>query len=177
MENGVNEKTSNYLEARISNLSSYERNVVLIVYEIYSAQRVEYSSGKLHGIDDGQVTKTLLCFMVSSVAGPFQDIVCLMPVVNLTSKTLHKYFDSVLQIATNAGLNVVGVSMDNYSANRKFYTELCGRELKSFIASPVDKNKPLFLLFDTVHNFKKIYNNFLSKKVIYLPTNHGYNHR
>ena len=42
MENGVNEKTSNYLEARISNLSSYERNVVLIVDEIYTAQRVEY---------------------------------------------------------------------------------------------------------------------------------------
>ena len=76
METGVNEKTSNYLEARISNLSSYERNVVLIVDEIYTAQRVEYSSGKLHGIDDGQVTKTLLCFMVSSVAGPFQDVVC-----------------------------------------------------------------------------------------------------
>ena len=157
METGVNEKTSNYLEARISNLSSYERNVVLIVDEIYTAQRVEYSSGKLHGIDDGQVTKTLLCFMVSSVAGPYQDVVCLVPVVNLTSKTLHKYFDSVLQIATNAGLNVVGVSMDNYSAN------------KSFIASPVDKNKPLFLLFDTVHNCKNIYNNFLAKKQFICP--------
>ena len=86
-----------------------------------------------------------------------------LPGRRLSSKTLHKYFDSVLQITTNAGLNVVGVSMDNYSANRKFYTELYGGELKSFIASPVDKNKPLFLLFDTVHNFKNIYNNFLAK--------------
>ena len=62
METGVNEKTSNYLEARISNLSSYERNVVLIVDEIYTAQRVEYSPGKLHGIDDGQVTKNIAMF-------------------------------------------------------------------------------------------------------------------
>ena len=30
METGVNEKTSNYLQARISNLSSYERNVTSV---------------------------------------------------------------------------------------------------------------------------------------------------
>ena len=99
----------------------------------------------------------------------YQHVVCLVPVVNLTSETLHKYFDSVLQIATNAGMNVFAVSMDNYSANRKFYTEVCGGELKSFIASPVDNNKSLFLLFDTMYNFKNIYNNVLAKKQFVCP--------
>ena len=37
METGFNEKTSNYLKAWISNLSSYEQNIVLIVDEIHTA--------------------------------------------------------------------------------------------------------------------------------------------
>ena len=113
--------------------------------------------------EDGQATKTLLCFMVFSVAGHFQDVICL-PVVNLTSGILHKNISEVVQRTHKAGLNVVALSMDNYSANRKFYIELCGGELKPNIENPIDPNKHIFLLLDTVHNFKNIYNNSISKK-------------
>ena len=81
----------------------------------------------------------------SSVAGPYQDVVC--PVARAGSELDIKHSSQVATLILcykNAGLNVVGVSIDNYSANRKFYTELCG-ELNSFIATPVDNNKPLFL--------------------------------
>ena len=75
----------------------------------------------------------------------------------------------VLQLTHKAGLNVVALSMDNYSANRKFYTELCGGELKPKIDNPLDPNNHIFLLFVTVHNFKNIYNNFISKKEFICP--------
>ena len=69
METDVNDNTLSYLTARTAKLTEYERNVVVIEDEIYTAQQVEYSSGKIAGFEDGQATKILLCFMVSLVAG------------------------------------------------------------------------------------------------------------
>ena len=45
-----------------------------------------------------------------------------------------------------------------------FYQEPCGRKLKSSIENPVNKQQPLYLLFDAVNKFKNICNNFLSKR-------------
>mgnify|MGYP003307452681 CR=1 FL=1 len=44
-------------------------NVPLMLDEIYTAQRVEFSRGKFLGMEDGQVTKTVLTFMSQSAAG------------------------------------------------------------------------------------------------------------
>ena len=62
--------------------------------------------------------------MVSSVAGDYRDVVCITPVVNITSGLLHKMFNQVLQVVHSVDLTVVATSMDNFSANRKFYAEL-----------------------------------------------------
>jgi hypothetical protein len=169
MDTGQTDSTHSYMAARVNLLPERERHVVLLIDEIYTAQRVEYQSGKLYGYESQQTTKTLLCFMVSSVAGHYRDVVCLTPVVNLNSGVLHKMFPQVLRIVHSAGLTVVATSMDNFSANRKFYTELCGGELKTSIPNPLDARQPLFLLFDAVHNFKNIYNNFLGKGAFNCP--------
>jgi len=169
MDTGLTESTRSFLVARLKRLSERERHVVLIIDEIYTAQRVEYQSGKLSGYEGQQTTKTLLCFMVSSVASHYRDVVCLTPVVNLTSVVLHKMFLQVLQVLYSVGLTVVATSMDNFSANRKFYTELCGGVLKTSIPNPIDPKQPLFLLFDAVHNFKNIYNNFIGKRAFNCP--------
>ena len=94
--------------------------------------------------------------MVSSVARDYRDVVCLTPVVDLTSALLHKMFIHVLGMVHSVGLTVVITSMDNFSANRKCYTELCLGKLQASIPNPLDDTQPLFLLFDAVHNFKNI---------------------
>ena len=63
--------------------------------------------------------------------------------------------------------------MDNFSANRKFYTELCGGKLQANIPNLLDVRQPLFLLFDAVYNFKNIYNNFLVKGAFNCPNSWG----
>ena len=67
------------------------------------------------------------------------------------------------------GLTVVATSMDNFSANRKFYTELCEGKLQESIPNSLDVRQPLFLFFDAVHNFKNICNNFLVKGAFNCP--------
>ena len=76
----------------------------------------------------------------------------------------HHNYTQVLQIAKASGLNDTAISMDNFAANSKFYQEPCGRKLKSNIENPVNKQQPLYLLFDAVHKFKNFCNNFLSKR-------------
>ena len=68
----------------------------------------------------------------------------------------------LLLIAKASGLNVTAVSMDNFSANRKFYLELCGRKLRPSIENPVNKQQPLFLLF-VLFTTSKIFITFFQK--------------
>jgi len=109
--------------------------------------------------------------MVKSTAGKFRDIISLTPETNLNSSTINSAFKSIVPAIFEAGLTVVGISVDNFSANRKFYVnELCGGVLKSSIDFPVaNKTWRIHLLFDATHCFKNCYNNFLNKKKFVCP--------
>ncbi len=67
------------------------------------------------------------------------------------------------------GLNVVALSVDNATTNRKFYIDhLCGGTLQTSVIDS-QTNQPLFLIFDPVHDLKNLYNNFLSRKIFQCP--------
>ena len=50
------------------------------------------------------------------------------------------------------------------------YIELGGGQLKHCIVHPTRSDEKLFLLFDTTHNFKNIFNNFINKGRFNIPT-------
>jgi len=55
---------------------------------------------------------------------------------------------------------------------RMFYAKLCGTtEISPFIKHPhdVDGTRRLYLLFDTTHNLKNMFNNWLNKSRFALP--------
>lgn len=57
---------------RISKLNPFQRHLILIIDEIYTAKRVEYSSseGKIFGISEpNSVCGTILGFMISAIGG------------------------------------------------------------------------------------------------------------
>lgn len=53
------------------------------------------------------------------------------------------------------------------------YNSLCGGKLRSGITHPNDPNSMLFLLFDSTHNLKNIYNNWLKRRQFDLPSGHA----
>ena len=170
VESGMSEATVQYLNVRISSLIEREKTVNLIGDEVYSSKRIEYNGGTFYGYENQTVTKTLLCFMIKSVGGKYMDMVSMSPISKLDSNVLEKQWNNVLKQLTSVGFIVVCDTLDGHSSNRKFYKDnLCKGDLKISIKHPFLENSDIFLLFDSVHIFKCIYNNFINKKKFFCP--------
>src|SRR6218665_1134103 len=161
---------SSYLKLRISKLNQYERTVILIIDEIYIAKRVEYTKGEMQGLTpDGSVASTLLCFMVKSVVSKYKDIVAIYPMSKLTAAKQHDCYLEVAANLRNESFNVIAISVDNATTNRKFFIDcLCKGSLETKVIDNVT-GEPIFLIFDPVHGLKNICNNFQSHKVFECP--------
>jgi len=159
-----------YLSLRISKLNAFQRNVLLIIDEIYIAKRVEYTGGEVQGLTaDGSVASTLLCFMAKSLVGKYKDVVSVYPMAGLTAAKQYDCYTEVMATVRKVGLNVVAIAVDNASTNRKFFIDfLCGGSLRTSIIDS-DNDQPIFLIFDPVHDLKNVYNNFQSRKVFKCP--------
>ena len=132
--------------------------MLLMIDEIYVAKRAEYSAGEIYGLaSDGRIASTLLCFMVKSVGGKYKDLVGIYPMSSLTAVKQNDCYKEVMLTLQSVSLNVVAISVDNASINRKFYTEyLCDGVLKTHVIDSVT-GQPIFLIFDPVHDIKNVY--------------------
>ena len=114
----ANTVNKQYLEIRTLPLKPYEKTVILMIDEIYTARRVEYSNGAFVGLtSDGKPAKTVLSFMVQSVSSHYKDIVCIIPVSRLSTQDLLKYFRKVM-VDLEGFLRVIAISVDNHAVNR-----------------------------------------------------------
>ena len=103
-----------YLKQRVTTLSHFEKTVILLVDEIYTAKRVEYSNGKFIGLtDDGKVAKTVVTFMVQSLCSKYRDVVCIVPVESLTIELLEEYYYKVM-VQLRELMFVQGLSSDDH---------------------------------------------------------------
>lgn len=161
---------SEYLRMRLSKLSIFEVVVALVIDEIYLGKRVELTGGKIVGMTENcEVAQTALCFMITSLSSKYRDIVGIFPVKGLKAETLNRCYESVMTLIHSVGFEVVALLVDNAPANRKFYKlYLCNNEWKTNITNKWN-GKNLYLLFDTTHNVKNLYNNFQSRKVMSCP--------
>lgn len=168
---GLPSSTISYLATRIKSLSSKDLLVSIIIDEVYSSSQIEFSGGKFYGFEHQEPTKTLLCFMIKSIAGRYNDVIAMVPLVKISSEIIKTWFDKVLEAVTNIGFDVVAVLTDAHSSNWKFYSqELCsGGKMKNFISNPHLPDNKIFLLFDSVHVFKNMYNNILNKQQFIAP--------
>jgi hypothetical protein len=159
-----------YFKLRLSKLNPFERTVILLIDEMYISGQVDFCGGEFVGFCDGGRAKTVLCFMISSVCGGYRDIVRLIPIKQITADQLHHHFLEVIRFIEDVGFTVVAVCSDNHPVNRSFYTnKLCNGVLKEHIEHPCRPLAPLFILFDSTHNIKNVYNNFERKKLFVCP--------
>ena len=156
-----------YLKQKCQKLNEGERNVVLMLDEIHVANQLSYKQGKLEGSAsncDVSEASTAQVFMISSVMSKSKDVVAIVPVKNLNAQKLYEMMLKVLQMLQNIGYLVLCMISDNNRINRSAFTLMCGGKLELFIQNPFNPSERLFFLFDTVHLFKCIRNNWLAQK-------------
>ena len=161
---------SDYLNIRFSKLNFFDRNVLLMIDEIYLSKRVESSGGQVFGLTESYaVAATALCFMIKSLSSGYQDMVGIYPIKNLKAETQKACFDKVMLLVHEIGFNVIGICVDNASANRKFFKDfLCNGAWKASIPNKYTDGK-IFLIFDPTHIIKNIYNNLVNRRVFEMP--------
>ena len=80
-------------------LNAFDRNVILMIDEIYVSKRIEAGGGQIFGLtEDCEVASTALCFMIKSLSSKYRDIGCIHPVRNLKANTQKQCFDKVMYV-------------------------------------------------------------------------------
>jgi hypothetical protein len=149
----------------------HERICNLLLDEIYVKPELSYRGGKLEGIaanssvNENSVTlaTTIQTFMISSITKKNKEIVGLFPCKNLSTSYLYNTALEILKMLTDIGYRVLTIISDNNSVNRSMFQLLCGGSLRTSFKNPYNDSQDIYVLFDTVHIFKCIRNNWLNQ--------------
>lgn len=165
----INESLQKYLSEKCQNLEPHERFVSLLLDEIYVKPKFNYTENDVVGmaknVSELEAATTLQAFMIKSLLSHNKDIAAMIPVKKLNSEFLLQTTLKVLNLLLTTGYVVISIISDNNKVNVKLFQELSGgKVILSPIINPVDPSKKIFLLFDTVHLFKNIKNNWLNEK-------------
>ena len=159
--------TVTYLKVKVKTLTSREKVTALVIDEVYTAKRVEYTGGRFYGNENDGITRTLLCIMIKSLCGKYNDMIALHPITSIDSDKIKTLYFKVLKGVSEVGFEVCATLVDGHRTNMKFYREISGGEMKISVSNPYNNDEPNFLLFDTTHLFKNFYTNFLNKKFMF----------
>ena len=168
IENEMSEGTIAYLRARQAKLHPKDLNVNTILDEVYNLLTTQFQNGTFYG---SGLTKTILSIMIKSVAGSYEDVVSMVPIVNISSEKIHEVWTNVVKQMTQLlDFNVVATTTDGHKSNMKFFEKhLCKGKLRPYVLNPFDLTRKIHLLFDFTHLLKCIYNNFRGKDSFVCP--------
>jgi len=157
-----------FLQKKASYHGENEMIVNLMLDEIHVKSKLSFRGGKLIGqatnLEEDQAN-SIQCFMVSSIRSDHKLVVGMFPVKKMDSEFLFGVTKIVIENLCRAGYDVVSVISDNNRINRKMFSMLTeGTESTYFITNPINPEKNIYLLFDSVHLLKSIRNNGLNVK-------------
>ena len=156
----MGESTIAYLKARKSKLATKDCIVALLIDEIYTRKQVQYAHGKFYGNENENISKTLLCIMIKSVAGKYRDIISISPISNLTAKKQYDIWYNTALALSEIGFDIAVTMTDGNDVNRKCFKDfICQGSMKLCIDSPFNQSddntetQKMFLMFDPLHLF------------------------
>ena len=94
-------------------LDTKDKILHMAIDEVYTVQSLEMSGGNFFGETDEQLTRTMLCIHVNSIAGSYQDMVAMEPFVNNSAEKMLELFDQCFHMLKFAGFTVKTLTTDN----------------------------------------------------------------
>lgn len=156
-----------YIKEKYRTIQPEEKHVNLTMDEIHLKPMLDYKGGNIVGAASNSDTLATgaYTFMVGSLLSSFEEVAHILPINNITGEQLHAVLKRVLVGLEEIGFKVLCVLSDNHSVNRKAVAIFSPSRLLTFkYPHPADPNRQLFFLFDPVHLFKNIRNNWINQK-------------
>ena len=100
-------------------------------------------------------------FMIRSTLSSFQDVVHILASEALKAEELHAYIKKVIVGLEKIGFVVIGLVTDN-KKSISFSTD--PPKVNFLYQHPVNSERPLFSIIDSVHLIKRIRNNWLKQR-------------
>lgn len=123
--------------------------------------------------DNPNLATSASVFIITSVNSQFKEVIHITPVSKVDYELLHFYIRTLIVKLEEIGYRIFCVVSDNNSINSKAMNNFSPHKKLSIVyPHPVDKFRPLFFLFDSVHLLKCIRNNWLNSKpdqTLYYP--------
>ena len=120
----LTEPGEKYLSTRFSKLKDSDTTVTLLMDEVHCQKSVNYSNGKFFGLENNEVSKTLLCLMIKSVSGKYRDVISMTPIANINDEKLYTAWDNSVKVLTSIGFDVVATMTDGHLSNLKLSRRL-----------------------------------------------------
>lgn len=139
-------------------LKDHERFVILLFDEIHIDPFMDYKGGNIAGTavnNNNSLASSAFTFMITSVCSSFKEVVHIAPVSKINSEMLHNFIKTIIENLEEIGYVVFCTISDNNAINGKAMSHFSATDQLSIVyPHPIDNQRPLFYLFDTVHLLK-----------------------
>ena len=136
--------------------------------EIHINPYLDYKGGNVVGAsvnDNESLATSAYTFMITSICSDFKEVVHIAPLSKINHVLLFNFVKTIITRLEAIGYKVFCVLSDNNAINGKAMSNFSPKnELNIVFPHPVDANRPLFFLFDSVHILKCIFNAWLNSK-------------
>ncbi|XP_064120459.1 uncharacterized protein LOC135225155 [Macrobrachium nipponense] len=156
-----------YIKQKFKSLSPNDKTVNLLLDEIHLKAYLDYKGGSIVGsaFDSCAAATSAMVFMLNSITSTFKDVVHIIPTKCIKAETLHAIIRKVIVGLENIGFTVLVVITDNNSINSKAMSFFANPPKLSIVyPHPLHISRPLFFMFDSVHIFKCLRNNWFGQK-------------
>ena len=149
-------------------ITPQQKYCFLLIDEVKIRPIVAYSGGVLNGMaknNNNYKASSMLGIMLKCLHGGPSIMVSVTPVHKLNGCYQFEKVKQATALVEQSGGTVLGSITDNHKVNQKYGTFFDRRNTDDFEAiHPMFPERPWFLLFDTVHLFKCLRNNWVSEK-------------
>ena len=156
-----------YIKEKFRFLNPNDKIVTLMIDEIHMKKYFDYKGGTIvgAGYNTDEAASSAFVFMLNSLKSSFKDVVHILPVKTITAEALYQFIHKIVVGLENIGFMVICIVTDNNAINSKAMSSFVNPPKVSFVyPHPSNTDRPLFFLFDSVHIFKCVRNNWLNQK-------------
>ena len=155
-----NTEDETFINSVFSKLEGGQKNCMLLIDEVYVKKSLSYHGGSLFGKAincPNSMATTVLGFMIVTMFGGPKFLYKMLPVFGLDADFLYDQTQKIISQIRQAQGNLVSIICDN---NRVIH-----KNFEMFnLVSPWRTVDDIFLLFDFVHIFKCVRNNWITEK-------------